>query len=110
MSTLRVTAELHRILRETAENAGLDVCDIIRRVARGIMRGRPVVHSNVTEMYYKNPGEVIRVRDFTIPAGTSPEEFRKILAARCLEALEKRQPKPDYPGPKEGGYIVEEAE
>ena len=111
MATIRVTEALHQLIKRTARHVGLVDSVVIRKTARGITRGRPVVHFDVSEMYYQNPEKVIRVRDFTMPPGITPEEFRKLLAMRCMEELAKKpMPRPDYPGPKEGGYIIEETE
>jgi hypothetical protein len=111
MANLRVTTELHQLLRDTAKRYALDVSEVIRITARGIRNGRPVVHFPVTETYYRNPGEVIRVRDFTMPEGIEPEEFRRLLAMRCMEELQKprreRKPRPEIEGID---YIVEEQE
>lgn len=105
-ATFRVTKELHRLLKQTAKHTGLDVSDIIRRTARGVQRGRAVVQFDITELYYKHPGEVIRVRGFAMPEGVQPETFRRLLAMRCMEELNKRDTRPDLPGPKEGKYII----
>lgn len=107
MGNLRVTTELHQLLRDTAQHVGLDVSDVIRRTARWIRNGRHVVHFEIQETYYKNPGEVIRCRNFNMPEGIEPEEFRRLLAMRCMEAMNKpAATMPEYPGPAEGGYII----
>jgi hypothetical protein len=109
MGSLRVTADLHRLLKETASHTKLDVSDVIRRTVRGILNGRPVVRFAIGEMYYRKPAETIRVREFTMPAGIDPEEFRRLLAMRCLEELQKpgreQKPRPEIEGID---YIVEE--
>lgn len=107
MGSLRVTPELHQLLRDTAKHTGLDVSDVIRKTALGIQRGRAVVRFEIPEVYHRKPGEAIRVRDFDIPEGVEPEEFRRLLAMRCMEELSKPAATlPEFPGPAEGGYIV----
>lgn len=111
MGSLRVTPELHQLLRDTAKHTGLDVCGVIRKTAIGIRRGRSVVRFEVAKAYYEKPTEAIRVRGFAMPEGIEPEEFRRLLAMRCMEELKK--PKvtlPEFPSPAEGGYIVENEE
>jgi hypothetical protein len=109
MGSLRVTPELHQLLRDTAQHVGLDVSDVIRRAARGIENGRPVVRFEVSPAYYEKPAEVIRVRGFDMPAGIDPAEFRRLLALRCLEELRKpkreRKHRPEIEGID---YIIED--
>jgi hypothetical protein len=108
MGSLRVTPELHQLLRDTATHTGLDVSDVIRKTALGIQRGRAVGRFEVSPAYYEKPAEVSRVRDFATPEGIEPEEFRRLLAMRCMEELKKPAATlPEFPGPAEGGYIVE---
>lgn len=110
MSNLRVTPELHQLLRDTAKHTGLDVSDVIRKTALGIRRGRAVVRFEIPETYHRRPAEAIRVRDFTMPEGIEPEEFRRLLAMRCMEELNKpAAAMPEFPSPAEGGYIVVES-
>ena len=109
MGSLKVTPELHQLVRDTAKHTGLDVCGVIRKTAIGIRRGRSVVRFEIPKVYHQKPTETIRVRDFTIPEGIEPEEFRRLLAMRCMEELNK--PKavlPEFPTPAEGGYIITE--
>jgi hypothetical protein len=109
MGNLRVTPELHQLLRDTAKHTGLDVCGVIRKTAIGIRRGRAVVRFEIPGTYYRKPAEAIRVRDFTMPEGIEPEEFRRLLAMRCMEELRKPAATlPEFPGPAEGGYIIME--
>lgn len=109
MSNLRVTPDLHQLLRDTAKHTGLDVSDVIRKTALGIRRGRAVVRFDIPKVYHEKPAEAIRVRDFTIPEGIEPEEFRRLLAMRCMEELNKpAATMPEFPGPAEGGYIIME--
>lgn len=111
MGNLRVTADLHQLLRDTAAHTGLDVSDVIRKTALGIRRGRAVVRFEISKAYYRKPGEAIRIRDFTMPEGIEPEEFRRLLAMRCMEELNKpKANRPEFPSPAEGGYIVENEE
>ena len=111
MGSLRVTDDLHQLLRDTAQHVGLDVSDVIRRSARGIMRGRPVVHFNIKETYYKRPGQVIRVRGFTMPPGIEPEDFRRRLAMRCMEELQKQKfTRPTFKEVEGVDYIIEDKE
>ncbi len=111
MSTFRVTEELHNLITRTALHVGLDASTVIRKTARGIRRGRPVVLFHVSEMYYKNPGKVIRVRDFSMPPGIDPEQFRKLLAMRCMEELQKtKMHRPQFREVEGVDYIIEETE
>ena len=111
MGSLRVTPELHQLLRDTAQHVGLDVSDVIRRTARGISKARPVVRFDVAKAYYEKPAEVIRVRDFTTPAGIDPAEFRILLACRCFEELRKPMVEPPTFPEREGvDYILEDNE
>jgi hypothetical protein len=111
MGSIRVTPDLHRLLRDTAAHTGLDVSDVIRKTALGIRRGRAVVRCEVPKTYYEKPAEVIRIRDFAMPEGIEPEEFRRLLAMRCMEELNKpKAARPEFPSPAEGGYIVENEE
>ena len=110
MGSLRVTPELHQLLRDTAKHTGLDVSDVIRKTALGIRRGRSVVRFEIPEVYHRKPAETIRIRDFAIPEGIEPEEFRRLLAMRCKEELSKPAAiMPEFPGPAEGGYIITES-
>jgi hypothetical protein len=111
MSTFRVTEELHHLITRTALHVGLDASTVIRKTARGIRRGRPVVHFHCAESYYKNPVKVIRVRDFTMPPGIEPEQFRKLLAMRCMEELQKQKiTLPTFREVEGVDYIVEDTE
>lgn len=107
MANLRVTPELHQLLRATADHVGLDVSDVIRRTARWISKGRAVVRCDVEKMYYDKPAEVIRVRGFQMPAGYTPAEFRRLLACRCFEELQKPKVEPPtFPEVEGVDYIV----
>jgi len=111
MANLRVTPELHQLLRATADHVGLDVSDIIRRTARWINKGRAVVRDEIEKMYYEKPTEVIRVRGFELPAGYTPAEFRRLLACRCFEELQKPKAEPPKFPEREGvDYILESSE
>lgn len=108
MGNLRITADLHRLLQEAALHNGLDVSDVIRTTARGIQNGRPVVHFPVEKKYYERPGRVIRVRNFSVPDWLGPVEFRRLLAMRCMEELQKVSAKrPKFREVEGVDYIVE---
>lgn len=107
MANLRVTAELHNLLRRTAAYTGLDVSDVIRKTALGISRGRAVVHFAVDAMYHEKPTEVLKVRGLELPEGIDPDEFRRLLAMRCMEELSRPKPVPLTFREREGiDYVV----
>jgi len=111
MGSLRVTPALHQLLRDTAQHVGLDVSDVIRRITRGIQNGRRVVRIEILKTYYEKPAEVIRVRGLNIPAGIDPAEFRRLLACRCMEELQKpKQEPPTFPEREGVDYILEDNE
>lgn len=92
--SLRVSEELKQLLVRTARHTGISVAEILKRTRRGIIRKRAVIPCGITAVYYKSGPDIIPVREFTLPDGCSPERFRRTLAARCLEALDKPPCKP----------------
>lgn len=109
MGSLKVTPSLHCLLQRTSEHVRLPVSDVIRITLRGIVNGRPVVHFPVKDIYYKHPNMALRVREFDLPDWIEPEEFRRLLAMRCMEELRKgmREQKP-HPEIEGIDYIVED--
>ena len=108
MPNIRVTSALHDLLRQTAEHTTLEVSDIIRRTANGIRNNRAVVHFDLQKMYHEKPETVLKVRGLVMPE-IQPDEFRKLLAMRCLEELSKpvsRKRTKDEPA--KAGYILDE--
>ena len=105
---IRITTALHDLLRQTAAHTALDVSEVIRRTANGIRNNRAVVHFDLQKMYHEKPEMVLKVRGLDMP-DIPAEEFRRLLAFRCLEELSKpvsrKRVKED---PAEAGYILDE--
>lgn len=91
---LKISPELDQLLKRAAEHTELDVADIIRACRKGLLNNRKVAQFDNIELYYKAGEKVLSVRGFALPAGISQMEFRKALAARCLEVLGKPASKP----------------
>ena len=99
---LRITTECKNLAETVAKNIGEDVAYCFRAVCRMINSGRVVVNGDtvaiskangsvvlvdVPAMYYKNADVNVKVRTF-IPLAfdVPPQDFRKALAAVCLNA------------------------
>ena len=119
---IRITTECKTLAETVARNIGEDIAYCFRAVCRMINSGRIVVNGDtvaiskasgsvvlvdVLPMYYKNASENIKVRTF-IPLAfdVSPQDFRKALAAVCLNA--QASTKPAYiPQEREGvDYVL----
>ena len=107
MPNIRITTALHDLLRKTAAHRKMDVSEVIRRAANGIRNNRPVVHFELQEMYHEKPDTVLKVRGLVMPE-IQPDEFRKLLALRCLEELSRPETIKRTPEiPEQAGYILE---
>lgn len=99
-STLRMTEELAELIRRTAATLpGGDKGNestVVRRTVIGIERGRAVVEREIAESLYKS-GPVVKNFAFGLPK-MDPRDFRRLLALRCMEEMEKpRKPPRELP-------------
>jgi hypothetical protein len=66
-----------------------------------------VVHFELLEVYHKKPDTVLKIRGLVMPE-IDKQEFRKLLAMRCLEELSKPETIKRTPEtPEQAGYILE---
>ena len=119
---IRITTECKALAETVAKNIGEDIAYCFRAVCRMINSGRIAVNGDtvaiskasgdvvlvdVLPMYYKNASENIKVRTF-IPLAfdVPPQDFRKAIAAVCLNA--QANTKPAYiPQEREGvDYVL----
>lgn len=119
---IRITTECKALAETVAKNIGEDIAYCFRAVCRMFNNGRIAVNGDtvaiskasgdvvlvdVLPMYYKNASENIKVRTF-IPLAfdVPPQDFRKALAAVCLNA--QANTKPAYiPKEREGvDYVL----
>ena len=107
--SLRVSPELKALLEQTARHLGIDISEVVRACTIGIANGRPVIPRDLQEMYYKNPSEVMTFRNLRATS-LAPEEFRRLLALRCLEELSRPTKPHPVPALVEGvDYVMEAA-
>jgi|GEM_PF-5610212 integrase len=85
---LRVSRELAELVRRTAAHTGLEEATIFRACALYLRRGKRST-KKIDKMYYSNNRVVKSIRNFTLPVGVTATDFRKTLAGRCLDALNK---------------------
>ena len=85
--SLHVSKELHQLLKGTAKHAGVEISDVIRRVGNGVRRGQDIPRTDIPESLYKRPSVCITIRNFALPHGVQPEDFRRLLAAHCMQEL-----------------------
>lgn len=90
MASIRMNHQLAELLAQTSRHLDCSETDIVRATAVFIRRGRAALvgHIAVDEMYYRGGGNIVKRYRVAMPDG-SPEEFRRILAARCLAELAK---------------------
>lgn len=119
---IRVTTECKALAEMVAHNIGEDLAYCFRAVCRMLNHGRITISGNtvaisqysgdvvlvdVQPMYYDKPSANVKVRTF-IPLAESihPQDFRKALAAVCLNA--QANTKPSYtPTEREGvDYVL----
>lgn len=87
-STIRFNDELATLLQKTARHVDKSESDVVRATAVFIRNGKTVEQTDVPETLYKTGGEIVKNFRFSLP-DIPPEEFRRILAARCLIELQK---------------------
>lgn len=119
---IRITTECKALAETVAKNIGEDIAFCFRAVCRMINNGRIAVNGStvaisksngdvvlvdVLPMYYEKPSVNVKVRTF-IPLAfdVPPQDFRKALAAVCLNA--QACTKPAYiPQEREGvDYVL----
>lgn len=105
---IRITTECKAPIDDVARNIGEDIAYCFRAVCRMINSGRiaingdtvtickasgDVVLVDVLPMYYQKPSVNIKVRTF-IPLAfdVPPQDFRKAIAAVCLNAQANTKP------------------
>ncbi|WP_176013631.1 hypothetical protein [Victivallis sp. Marseille-Q1083] len=109
-TSLRTTSVLKMLLERTAAHTGSSVSAVIKAATRGIVRGRTVIPRKITKEYYTSGPEIIPVKNLRIPA-IPPEDYRKQLALRCLEELDKPSPElPVFPQREGIDYVVKESD
>ena len=86
---IRMTKALHNHIQATADHVGSNMADVLRAVCRSYLDSRPVVHFNVSELYYKPGEDVVSVRGVNGKI-VADDEFRKYIYRRCQEEREKK--------------------
>lgn len=110
MAQMRVTPELFDLVTRTAEHVGLDVSEVIRSICKSIRRGNVVTQKKIPICVTKGGTKLLSVRGLENPCHNL-EEFRRQLAARCLEELARPRPEPYQPNLREGiDYITVDQE
>ena len=84
-----MTKSLHNHIIATAAHVGKSKEEFLQSVCHNYLNSRPVVHFDVSELYYKPGEEVVSVRglDGKIVAD---DEFRKYIYRRCQEERQKK--------------------
>lgn len=119
---IRITTECKALAEMVARNIGEDLAFCFRAVCRMLNHGRisisgdtvaisqysgDVVIVDVLPMYYQKPSTSVKVRTFIpLAEDVPPQDFRKALAAVCLNA--QANTKPAYiPQEREGvDYVL----
>lgn len=89
VNTLRVTAELQQLIANCATHCGVTVSDVLRCTAAGLRSGRPVIQRDFNKRMTNAGNLRLPVRGWALPDGFPLDEFRRVLALRCLEELAK---------------------
>lgn len=110
MATVRITAELAGLLRETCEACALTPSEVCQRTARSLEL-RPMSHDGENANCVTKAGAVrLRWRG-ELPEGVTAQMFRERLYAKCADALAHAPRKPFSTPLREGkDYIVTEVE
>lgn len=119
---IRITTECKALAETVVKNIGEDIAFCFRAVCRMINNGRIAVNGStvaisksngdvvlvdVLPMYYEKPSVNVKVRTFIpLAEDVPPQDFRKALAAVCLNA--QANTKPAYiPQEREGvDYVL----
>ncbi|MGE4300853.1 MAG: hypothetical protein AB7F40_04530 [Victivallaceae bacterium] len=126
--TIRISNELDALLRETATHCSRDVSEIFRAAATRVASGhatasqlapddvivvvyrdpitKRIVQKEIEKMYYMSGPFPEKVRNL-VRSELTLNEFRAVVAATCLEALE-HPATPRFPKPV--GCIIENNE
>lgn len=86
---IRMTKALHNHIKATADHVGKSKSEVLQSVCRSYLNSRPVVHFNVSELYYKPGEDVVTVRKVTGKI-VADDEFRKYIYMRCQEERQKK--------------------
>ena len=121
---IRITTECKALIENVARNIGEDIAYCFRAVCRMFNSGRIAVNGDIVTickasgdvvlvdvlpMYYQKPSVNVKVRTFIpLAQDVPPQDFRKAIAAVCLNA--QANTKPTYtPQEIEGvDYVVEQ--
>lgn len=103
IQNIRMSNELKDMLRDTASKCKLTESEVLRIVARGICRNRPVVQIDIPKGATASGPRVIDVRGGgLVPDNCTADDFRRILYARCFEELSRPEKEDFKPKEREG--------
>lgn len=86
---IRMTKALHNHIKATADHVGKSKSYVLQSICRSYLNSRPVVHFNVSELYYKPGEDVVSVRGVNGKI-VADDEFRKYIYRRCQEERQKK--------------------
>lgn len=108
VTLLRLSAELRQLVSDCARHCGVTVSDVLRCTAAGMRSGRLVIQKEIPDCM-TTPGTFrLPVRGMMLPDEVPLDEFRRVLALRCMEELDKPQKAVPVSALREGiDYIID---
>lgn len=85
---LRMTEALRDLITKTAAHVNMTPSDVIRATCVGIRHGRSVIPREIAAEYYESGDQIMTFKGLDFPE-IERNEFRRAIALRCFEALDK---------------------